>query len=683
MIEIAKTAGFCFGVDRGVKMVYDLLNKGNKVCTLGPIIHNPQVVEDLAQRGVRIVKSAAEVENDETLVIRSHGVGRDIYEYIDKNKIKFEDATCPFVKRIHKIVKKESEDGKIILIAGDSSHPEVIGIRGHCCGKSYVFSNPSDLRKLIEIYGNFVDNALILVSQTTFNLALWRKCIEIVKKLCTNVKIFATICNATSIRQREAVFLSDRVDLLVVVGGKCSSNTKKLFNLCKTRCKTFWVETAGELRGFDLGPLPPKIGITAGASTPAQIIKEVHEIMSEKLNEKLNEELKNVKSPDNSSEENFAEMLEQSGQQAVYGVGKKVRGVVTAVLKNEVQVDIGGKQAGVIPASELSVDGSLKAEDVLEKDDEVDLIVTKNSDQDGIVTLSKKRYDVSKGYETLSEAMEQDKTLNGVITDAVRGGVLAITCGVKIFIPISQLSDKKVENASDFIGKAVDFKVLEVNVNKYRAVGSVRKVLDELKQLKAEKLWKEISVGDVRTGVVKSMTGYGVFVDLGGIDGMIHISELAWNRIKHPSEIVSIGDEVEVVVKALDKENGKVSLSYRKEADNPWNVFVKNYSVGQVVEAKIYSIKSFGVFVEIIPGVDGLIHVSQLSDRHVGSISDSFSVGQVIKAKIWEIDYNSKRVSLSVRALMETEARKEENENLKAVEQIEGVEVSNGGVVVR
>ena len=679
MIEIAKTAGFCFGVDRGVKMVYDLLNKGQKVCTLGPIIHNPQVVGDLAQKGVRIVKSAAEVGKDETLVIRSHGVKRDIYEYIHKNKIKFEDATCPFVKRIHKIVKKESENGKIILIAGDSSHPEVIGIRGHCLGKSYVFSTPSNLRELLEIYGNFVDNALILVSQTTFNLALWRKCIEIVKKLCTNVKIFDTICNATSIRQKEATSLADRVDLLVVVGGKCSSNTKKLFNLCKTRCKTFWVETADELRGFDLGSLPPQIGITAGASTPAQIIKEVHEVMSEKLNE----ELKNVECPDNSSEENFAEMLEQSGQQAVYGVGKKVRGVVTAVLKNEVQVDIGGKQAGVIPASELSVDSSLKTEDVLEKDDEVDLIVTKNNDQDGIVTLSKKRYDASKGYEMLLEAMEQDKALNGVITDAVKGGVLAITCGVKIFIPISQLSERKVEDATGFIGKAVDFKVLDVNVNKYRAVGSVRKFLDELKQLKAEKIWKEISVGDVRTGVVKSMTGYGVFVDLGGVDGMIHISELAWNRVKHPSDVVSVGDEVEVVVKSLDKDNGKISLSYRKEADNPWNVFIKNYSVGQVVEAKIYSIKSFGIFVEVIPGVDGLIHISQLSDRHIGLISDVFSVGQVVRAKIWEIDYDSKRVSLSIRALMENEARKEANENLRAVEKIEGVEVSNGGVAVR
>ena len=401
------------------------------------------------------------------------------------------------------------------------------------------------------------------------------------------------------------------------------------------------------------------------------------------MSEKLNEELKNTECLNDSSEENFAEMLEQSEQQAVYGVGKKVRGVVTAVLKNEVQVDIGGKQAGVIPASELSVDSSLKTEDVLHKDDEVNLIVTKNSDQDGIVTLSKKRYDASKGYETLSEAMEQDKTLNAVITDVVRGGVLAITCGVKIFIPLSQLSSQKIENPDDFIGKAVDFKVIDVNVNKCRAVGSVRKLLEELRQVEAEKLWKEICVGDVRTGVVKSMTNYGVFVDLGGVDGMIHISELAWSRIKHPSDIVSIGDKVEVVVKSLDKDSGKISLSYRKEADNPWNVFVKNYSVGQVVEAKVYSIKSFGAFVEIIPGVDGLIHVSQISDSHVGAVSDLLSVGQVVKARIWEIDYGARRVSLSIRALVENEAKREESENLKAVEKIEGVEVSNGGVVVR
>lgn len=667
MITVAKTAGFCFGVNRGVEIVYNLVDEGNQVCTLGPIIHNPQVVNDLAKRGVRIINSPEEAKLDETLVIRSHGVRPEVYDYIKNVRINFKDATCPFVKKIHNIVKRESTKGKIVLIAGNRDHPEVDGIKGYCEQDVYVFSTLEELKTLFKNHKNFVKSALILVAQTTFNSILWRKCVDFVNKLCTNIKIFDTICNATSVRQKEAISLANNSDLLIVVGGKCSSNTRKLFDLCSARCKSMLIENVSELHDCVLTPLPLKIGITAGASTPAYIIEEVHEVMSNKINE----------SAGSSGEMSFAELFEQSGQQAVYKVGKKVKGVVTAISKNEVQVDIGGKQAGVIPVSEISADSSVKVEDVLKKGDEVDLIVTKVSDQDGIVTLSKKRYDAEKGYDMILEAMDQDKVLNGTITDSVRGGVLAVTCGVKVFIPISQLSDHRIEDTTEFVGKNVDFKIIDVTPSKRRAVASVRKLLNELKQVEVEKLWNEIKEGDIRTGTVKSITNYGVFVDLGGVDGMIHITELSWVKVKHPSDIVSIGDTVEVTVKDLDRENNRISLSYRKAEDDPWRIFTDKYSVGQVLDVKVFAIKQFGAFVGIMPGVDGLIHISQISNKRIDKISDVLSVGDVVKAQITDIDYDAKRVSLSMKTLLENSANEEQQKNLESVENIEGVEINS------
>lgn len=667
MITVAKTAGFCFGVNRGVEIVYNLVGKGHKVCTLGPIIHNPQVVNDLEKRGVRIINSPEEATLDETLVIRSHGVKPEIYDYINNVGINFEDATCPFVKKIHNIVKRESSKGKTVLIAGNRDHPEVDGIKGYCEQDVYVFSTLEELKTLLKNHENFVESALILVAQTTFNSILWRKCVNFVNKLCTNIRIFDTICSATSVRQKEAISLANNSDLLIVVGGKCSSNTRKLFDLCSVRCKSLLIETVSELRDCVLTPLPLNIGITAGASTPAYIIEEVHEVMSNKINEVAS----------SSSEMSFAELFEQSGQQAVYKVGKKVKGIVTAISRNEVQVDIGGKQAGVIPVSEISADNSVKVEDVLKKGDEVDLIVTKVSDQDGIVTLSKKRYDAEKGYDIILEAKDQDKVLSGTITDSVRGGVLAVTCGVKVFIPISQLSDHRIEDTTEFVGKNVDFKIIDVTPSKRRAVASVRKLLNELKQVEVEKLWNEIKEGDIRTGTVKSITNYGVFVDLGGVDGMIHITELSWVKVKHPSDIVSVGDKVEVVVKDLDRENNRISLSYRRAEDDPWRIFTDKYSVGQVLDVKVFAIKQFGAFVGIMPGVDGLIHISQISNKRIDKISDVLAVGDVVKAQITDIDYDAKRVSLSMKTLLEDSENEEQQKNLESVENITGVEINS------
>lgn len=672
-IKLAKTAGFCFGVDRGVNLVYDLIQQGKKVCTLGPIIHNPQLVADLSTKGVRIIEQPEQAFQDETIVIRSHGVGQSVYHSLKKYQLTYNDATCPFVAKIHKIVFQESSNGNPILIAGNPEHPEVQGIQGHCVGESFVFQTPEELEDLLKNTEKFVKKAPAMVAQTTFQVSLWEKCVEIAKNLCTNLKIFDTICNATSLRQAEAIELAKQSDLMVVIGGRHSSNTKKLLQVCLQYTNAVLIETKDELDP-SLIMSAQRVGITAGASTPAYIIKEVLETMSEIIKDQPTEEL------------SFAELLEQSEAQAerLY-TGKRIKGIVTSIAKNEVQVDIGGKQSGFIPSSELSDDPNAKPEEIVAKGDEIDLVVLKVNDQDGIVTLSKKRLDAEKGFDEIIAAKDEDKTLSGVITDVVRGGALVLTNGVKIFIPISQLSDHRVENAEEFLKKEVEFKVIEVNPNRRRAVASVRAVLNAAKKAKAEAFWSEVEVGKTYTGTVKSLTDYGAFVDLGGVDGMIHITELSWTKIKHPSDVVKVGDTVEVYVKDIDEEKKKISLGYRKTEDNPWEIFKNNYAVDQVVNVTIVSLTQFGAFAEIIPGVDGLIHISQIANQHIAKVADVLSVGQKVDAKITEIDLDKKRISLSMRALLEEEAPAEteetdevdsEKEELKeAVANIEGVEI--------
>lgn len=665
-IHVAKTAGFCFGVNRAVQIVNQLLEEGKRVATLGPIIHNPQVVQSLSERGVRIVETSEEVLPEEVLVIRSHGVPSDIYQRIEKQRISYVDATCPFVSKIHNIVAQASVEKKTILIAGDPNHPEVEGIRGHLKGNSYVFSTPEELEKLLQNMDFFVENRLILVAQTTFPLYLWKKCAKILKMHCTNAEIFGTICNATEMRQKEAQELAEESDLMIVVGGRHSSNTARLYELCSSHCKTIHVETADELPVDHLLPAQ-RVGITAGASTPADIIKEVLVTMSEVIN--------NQPEAATSEELSFAELFEQSEQQAVYRAGKRIKGTVTSVLKNEVQVDIGGKQAGIIPASELSSDPSVRPEEVVKKGDELDLIVVKVNDQDGIVTLSKRRFDAEKGYENIIAAKEDGKTLSGKITDVVRGGALALVDDMKVFIPISQLSDHRIESADEFVGQEVELKIIEVNPSRRRAIGSVRRCLAEKKKELAAKFWETVAVGNTYQGTVKSLTNYGAFVDLGGVDGMIHITELSWTRIKHPSEVVAIGDTVEVYVKDIDEEHHKISLGYRKSEDNPWEIFKNQYAVDDEIDVTIVSITQFGAFAQIMQGVDGLIHISQISKEHIAKVADVLSVGQVVKVKILEIDYENKRVSLSMRALLDDETEEEEDENRQAVASIDGVEL--------
>ena len=643
-VTVAESAGFCFGVNRAVDMVNKLADDGLTVSTLGPIIHNTQVVNKLAEKGVTVIDEPEKALKDRTLVIRSHGVSRDVYKLLQDNDVSFVDATCPFVTKIHKIVSRQSEEGKTVFIAGDSEHPEIKGIIGHCGGKAYTFQNEQELTDLFDRFPNLRNEEVSVVAQTTFDVEEWKKCLEILKKLCTKSKFFDTICNATSQRQIDAYELANTSDVMIVIGGRHSSNTNKLYNICRKSCdRTYLIETAAELEHISFRE-DDKIGITAGASTPTSIIKEVLDRMSVKSGEVV----------ENAAEQNFEEMLEESLKNL--NTNDKVHGVVVSIEPNAVYVDLDRKQTGYIPVSELSNDPTAKPEDIVKVGDELELLIMRTNDQEGMIMLSKKRVDATKGWDVFEEALEKEEILKGTVTEVVKGGVIAVSNSIRVFIPASQATATRGEPLEDLLKKEVEFRLLEINKQRRRAVGSIRSVLREKEKAAKEAFWSTVEVGKKYTGTVKSLTSYGAFVDIGGVDGMIHISELSWTRIKHPSEVVNVGDTVEVYVKGIDTEKGNISLGYRKDEDNPWNKFLNNFNVDDVVDVTIDGMSTFGAFAVIIPGVKGLIHISQIANRRIEKPQDELKVGQVVKAKITEIDTEKKRVSLSIKALLNEES---------------------------
>ena len=656
-ITLAKTAGFCFGVNRAVNLVYELLDEGKKVCTLGPIIHNPQLVAELESRGVRIVENPDEVNFDETLVIRSHGVALETLNKAEKLGLDVADATCPFVAKIHKIVYEKSKEGYTTIIAGDCNHQEVKGIIGHCLGDCFVVSGVEELENLIEKNPDFREKPLILVSQTTFNAEIWRKTQNFLKKVCTNAKIFDTICNATSMRQEEAGLLSKTNDAIIVVGGKHSSNTAKLFDVCKANCdKTYYVEKPSELLEIKLES-DWSIGVVAGASTPAGIIKEVIKTMSEIL-QPVEEQMEVKESVQKSFEEMTDEEAFEASLSSLTG-DQKVEGTVIAVNPTEITVDIGRGVTGYISADEYSSNPDAKLMDEVKVDDKMNLIIMKINDQEGTAMLSKRRYDAIAGWDNIVAAKDSGEIVTGYVKEIIKGGVVAYTNNVRVFIPASQATASRNDSLEDLKGKEVSFRIIEIGRGR-RAVGSIRSVLREQKKAAEDKLWENIAVGDRFTGTVKSLTSYGAFVDIGGVDGMVHVSELSWQRIKNPSEVVLVGDTIDVYVKALDAEKRKISLGYKKEEENPWVIFQNNYNIDDVVKVTIVSMTTYGAFARIIPGIDGLIHISQIANKHVAKPQDELTVGQEVEAKITAIDLEKKRVSLSIRALLEPEVKEEE-----------------------
>ena len=626
----AKTAGFCFGVDRGVKMTYDLLEKGHKVATLGPLIHNDQLVADLEAKGVITAANVDDVPDDYEVVIRCHGVPETIYDKINTRRLVCHDATCPFVSKIHKIAREASEKGAVLLVAGDKNHPEVQGIIGHTRGESYVFSSLDELKAWQG--PEKPEKPVYAVAQTTFQVTKWLECSAFLKKSYTNALIFDTICNATWARQQEAEDLSQKCDLMVVIGGHHSSNTQKLVQVAARHTKAVSVETAADLdpewfKGVQT------VGVTAGASTPSPIIEEVLNSMSEEIRDDMS----------------FEEMIEAS-MKPIFG-GKVVKGVVTSISQNEIQVDIGTKHTGFVKLSELSDDPSAKAEDLVHVGDELDLVVEKVNDQEGIAYLSKKKLESRKGLEEIGKAFEEGTVLEGTVTESNKGGVVVLVKGVKVFVPRSQATMRRDEDYTKLVKQNVKLVITEFSGRKI--VGSINKVTAEANKAKAEEFWANVEIGKTYHGVVKSLTSYGAFVDIGGVDGLCHISELSWNRIKNPSEVVSVGDEIDVYVKDLDRDNKKVSLGYKKAEDNPWEKLKNEYPIGSVFTAPVVSITKFGAFVRILPGVDGLVHISEISNDRVEKVSDVLSVGDEVTVKLQDVDFDKKRISLSMKAAQE------------------------------
>lgn len=666
-VILAKTAGFCFGVDRAVNMAYELANSGARAATLGQLIHNSLVTDDLAAKGVRIISSPAEAQRGETVIIRAHGVAAEVYEELKGTGAEICDATCPFVKKIHRIVAENSGEDTEVFIAGDPNHPEVIGIKGHCKGEVNIFNSEAELDEIIKNDGKNYDKRIIAVSQTTFSQKVWKICKEKIKKYYTNAKIFDTICFATRERQDEAALISKQSDMMIIIGDRHSSNTAKLKAVCSENCDTYLVERAAELNTINFSHCAT-IGVTAGASTPSAIIKEVLFAMSEIVNETTNIQVEEVPSEVAAAEDmDFSAALEESLNNM--STDQRVKGVVMGITPTEIQVDIGRKHAGFVPMDEYSADPNADAAKELKVGDTLDLIIMKTNDAEGTVMLSKRRFDAQKAWTDIIAAEEDGRVLEGTVAEVIKGGILVVSGGVRIFIPASLATERKDEPLEDLLKKTVKFRIIEVNKQRRRAVGSIRAVLKDMRKEAAEAFWAQAEVGQKYHGVVKSMTNYGAFVDIGGVDGMVHISEMSWKRIKNPSEVFSIGQEVDVYIKALDAENKKISLGYRRDEDNPWEILRKNYPEGSVIEAEIVGLTTFGAFARIIPGIDGLIHISQIADRHISKPQDVLTVGDKVTCKITAIDFDKKRVSLSIRALIEPAAEEAAEEEAAPAEE--------------
>ena len=615
-VTVASLAGFCFGVNRAVNTVKAAIDGTSRVYTLGKLIHNPSFLMSLADKGVKVISAdeldaifdAASEQNPTVICTRAHGITRELSERLDdysrrNSSFKVADCTCPYVKKIHDIVKREMSEDTLLCVLGDENHPEVMGIVSWS-GGDYVVANNAD--ELVSLAGSATKNynTLILVAQTTQNLKEWEKTQKIFKKLYTNSKIFDTICSVTENRQNEVLKLSRKMDMMIIIGGKDSSNTAKLFSVAKENLDlTFLIEDASSIPLKYVKP-HMKVGIAAGASTPGEIIQEVQNIMSENI------------------EKTFEEMVEESLKPI--NNGDRVTGIVTSVSDNEIHVDIGAKFTGIITYSELTDDPSVKLSDLYKPGDEIEAVVVKVNDAEGVAQLSKKKVDV-----------------------------IGLCGGVRVFIPASQSGLPKDADLHELQGQVKKVKIIDINEQRKRVVASIRVVEREESKARKEAFWAQVEVGQQYHGEVKSLTSYGAFVDLGGVDGMVHTSELSWKRIKHPSEVVNVGDMIDVVVKDVDKEAKRISLTYKSPDEDPWKLFTEKYSEGDTAHVKIVSLMDFGAFAEVVPGADGLIHVSQISREKLDKPSDVLKVGDEIDAKITKIDPETHKISLSVKALLD------------------------------
>ena len=652
---VSKYLGYCFGVNRAITTLFKTIDEqpGRKCYTYGPIIHNKRITDQLAQRGVAVIDDISLAEPGSLVFIRTHGVSGSVLRSLNERGVEYVDLTCPYVQKIHNIAKRSD----CLLMVGDIRHPEVIGILGDAKGESRAVTSLEELRAVLR---EDPRKTYTMVAQTTFNLELWlemRAYLESFRQTDSGlldsegypvsaVTVCDTICRSTSDRQKEVEEMAKNCDYIVIVGDKHSSNTKKLYEIARNYCSACYIEEATELPQF-LSEYK-KIGLSTGASTPGSTIEEVINIMmNENNNVNLNEE-----------DIDFAAALEASLQ--VTRVGQRISGTVCVVGTNEVQVELGGKHTGVIPASEFSEE-ELAA---LKVGDEVEAFVIKVSELEGTALLSKKKLDSIKGFEKLEAAKESGEILTGTVSEVVKGGLVVFVNSVRVFVPASLASLRKDTDLEVMKDQEVRLRIIELEKagRRTRIIGSIKSVLKEEKDAAQAKIWESIEVGKKYDGVVKSLASFGAFVDIGGVDGLVHITDLAWTKIKHPSEIVKEGDCIEVEVKAYDPENRKISLTFKKANEDPWTILPQKYEVGDVIPVTVLKLMPYGAFVSVIPGIDGLVHISQIANHRVEKVGDALKVGDEVDAKIIEINYETKKISLSIKAALPEEDAVEDAE---------------------
>lgn len=645
-LSVAKSAGFCFGVSRAIDMAYGEIGKSKKIYTYGPLIHNKEVISDLEKKGIFVIESLSQIKHDSTIIIRSHGVGKEVYKEIEAKGCRLVDGTCPFVKKIHSIVEEHWQKGHKIIIVGNNTHPEVMGINGWCDNSALIVDQISQLEEI-----SFDLNAhYTVVVQTTFRYSKFEQLIEAMKKRNLDIEIYNTICSATSKRQEEAIEISKRVDAMLVIGDKNSSNTQKLYEICVKNCRnTYYIETICDLV-LNIFAGGDKIGITAGASTPPAIIKEVVGTMSEALNDV-------VQGNEGCEEQTFEQMLDATF--VSLHTGDVVKGKVISVSNEEVSVNLSYKSDGVIPKGEYSSDPNVLPSKVVQPGDEIEVFVVRVNDGDGNVLLSKKRIEAQKGMEEIEIAFNEKSVVTGKVTEVVKGGLIAVVNGVRVFIPSSQVSNRFIEDLNVFKGQDLTFNIIELDRVKRRIIGGRKALIEKEINEKKAALFSKLEVGSKISGTVSRITDFGAFVDLGGVDGLIHISEMSWGRITNPKEVLKEGQAVDAIILDVDKEKGKISLSLKDGDNNPWKLAVEKYAVGTVVEGKVVRMVPFGAFVELEPGVDGLVHISQIANKHVVKPEDELKTGEVIKVKVLEVNAEQKKISLSKRQADEPEATEE------------------------
>ncbi|NLX70127.1 MAG: bifunctional 4-hydroxy-3-methylbut-2-enyl diphosphate reductase/30S ribosomal protein S1 [Clostridiales bacterium] len=702
-IIVAKNAGFCFGVRRAVEAVYDHLDKAEKLYTYGPIIHNPEVVEELKDKGVIVEDNIDNIDSG-TVIIRSHGVPEQVYKHMTGKGLNIVDATCPYVKRVHNLVKEYHSQGYAVIIVGEKEHPEVIGINGWCNNEAFIVNDEAEAQKLPSLH------KACIVAQTTMIQKKWDAILKIIHEKVEQPEVFNTICGTTSIRQMEAESIAKMADVMIVIGGKNSSNTKKLYSICKTHCdKTFAVETAKDIdiSLFDPGDV---VGITAGASTPDWIIKEVIEKMN-KANElekakHISEEEKTVisneeagKAPDQQTE--ITEQLAQNNEkeettslQSTEPAEKKpesesvtekeqsaeemntiedydktvislrpgmvVQGTIIAITDEEVIINVGYKSDGILPIDELTLIDPDTGETLWHEGDSIDVEIVKVNDGEGNVLLSRRAIEERRRWKMIEDGFKNKKEFKGVCAEVVKGGVIARIGDIRAFVPASHLSTRYIEDLTTLIGTPLRLRIIELERRRNRVIASQRVILEEEEEARRNALWDSIEEGQIITGTVKRLTDFGVFVDIGGVDGLIHISDLSWGHVQHPSEVVQQEQSIAVKVLAVDRERGRISLGYKQTIPHPWDNVEEKYTVGDTVSGKVVRITTFGAFVQLEPGVDGLVHISQISDKHVDKVEDVLKVDEEVQVRILDVDSEKRRISLSIREALPDRQEKTE-----------------------